>query len=132
MMAANLLCRMFTNLNLLAPDVPVGPNAWGLRSLLELTGPLSELSEGTVSWGSAARSDIVIGVGAPPASPATHRTFFSFCGWDAALEIELTGDEPGPLGLSFRRATAPPRHSFMRPEWLGLNTGQCDRFAYRC
>jgi len=85
----------------IATDIPIGPNAWGLHNLSELIGPLSEISEGTVSWGSAARSDIVVGVGAAPASPAVHRTFFSFSGWDAALEIELTGDEPGPLGALF-------------------------------
>ena len=67
----------------------------------ELVDPLSEISEGSVSWGPAASTDIVVGVGAAPLIPATHRTFFSFSGWDAALEIELTGKQPGPLGALF-------------------------------
>lgn len=101
MMAANLLCRMFTKLHLLAPDIPVGPNAWTIRALSELVDPLSQISEGTVSWGPPPSTEIAVGVGAIPSIPAVHATFFSFGGWDAALELELTGSQPGPLAALF-------------------------------
>ncbi len=101
MMAANLLCRIFTKLHLLAPDIPIGPNAWAIRTLSELVGPLSEISEGSVLWGQAASTEIVVGVGAAPSIPADHATFFSFSGWDAALELELAENRPGPLAALF-------------------------------
>lgn len=101
MMAANLLCRIFTKLYLIAPDIPIGSNAWQIKTLSELVAPLSEISEGDVTWGSPSNSDIAIGVGSNPSIAAKHRTFFSFSGWDAALEIELLKSWSGPLGALF-------------------------------
>jgi hypothetical protein len=101
MMAANLLCRIFTKLHLVAPDIQVGPNAWAIRTLSELVDPLSEISEGDVSWGPAASTEIAVAVGAASTIPPAHATFFSFSGWDAALELELVGSQPGPLAALF-------------------------------
>jgi molybdopterin/thiamine biosynthesis adenylyltransferase len=101
MFAANILTRLFAHVSLCAPTLAVGPNAWGIPQLPDLLDQLSKVSEGNVFWGLYGAPDIVIGVGAAPTIPAPHRTFFSFSGWEAGLEVELPNSHRGPLGALF-------------------------------
>src|SRR6266545_1979879 len=48
--AANLLCRLFTRVHLVAPDLPLGRNPWSLSSLRSAGPVLAGLSEGVVDW----------------------------------------------------------------------------------
>src|ERR1700722_3039174 len=101
MFAANILARIFTDVSLSAPPLAVGPNAWGIKELPDLLDPLSGVSEGKVTWGQSNHPHIVIGVGAAPTISAPHSTFFSFSGWEAALEVQLLDSQRGPLGAFF-------------------------------
>jgi len=101
MFAANLLSRIFTNLILIAPDLSLGPNAWGLQRISDLVPVLAEISEGRVAWQTRDKPDIVVGVGAPPTIAGRFSTYFSFSGCDAAIELELPENVPGPIGALF-------------------------------
>lgn len=101
MLAANLLSRIFAKVYLVAPALPVGPNAWQIADLPDLIDPLSGVSEGNVSWGIPANVDIAVGVGAPPTVASRYSTFFSFSGWDACLDCEVDAKQPGPMGALF-------------------------------
>jgi hypothetical protein len=134
MLAANLLSRIFTKLYLLAPDMLIGPNAWHLTTLAEIAAPLNEISEGSVQWGPPDSADIVIGVGEPPTTNGKFTTFFSFSGWDAALEQQLPSDQSGVFGALFAACygvaqaflyaaeLAGSQHRPMRPFSLSLLT----------
>ena len=64
MLAANLLSHLFTKLHLIAPNLDIGPNPWQVPTLHLFNSPLSDVSEGFVTWERPARSSIVLGIGA--------------------------------------------------------------------
>jgi hypothetical protein len=99
-LTANLMVRMFRRVQLVAPDLPLGPNPWGLESLHALKPMLSELSEGEVVWGNV-EADIAIGVGAPAEARAGRTAFTAFSGFEASLDLALGGELPGPFGALF-------------------------------
>jgi molybdopterin/thiamine biosynthesis adenylyltransferase len=101
MLAANLLNRLFTKVYLVAPDAPLGPNPWQLTRLSELPDSLAGVSEGDAHWGVPDRSDIVLGVGAPPSINGDRRSFFTFNGWLAGLEQDVGSDQSGLFGALF-------------------------------
>ncbi len=101
MLAANLLKRLFTKVYLAAPDASLGTNPWGLARLSELPESLVGVSEGEAHWGAPSRSDIVVGVGAPPSLEGERRSFFTFNGWLAGLEQDVGNDQPGICGALF-------------------------------
>jgi len=100
-LAANLLKRLFSKLSLIANDVPLGPNPWHLSSLRELPNALNGLSEGDVTWGEPASSDIVLGIGAPPQHNAASKSYVTFNGWLSGLEKDVGTDHPGIFGALF-------------------------------
>lgn len=97
LLAANLVVRMFRRVQLVAPDAPLGPNPWGLTSLHDAVPLLRDLCEGTVALGAPARTDIALGVGAPPTTGAPRATFVGFDGWEVTLDAEPAGAHPGLL-----------------------------------
>jgi hypothetical protein len=101
LLSANLLRRLFTKLYLVAPDVRLGANPWNLTRLGEIPHALAGLSEGEVSWGNPNRSDIVLGVGAPPDVDGNRKTFITFNGWLAGLEQDVGNDQPGLFAALF-------------------------------
>jgi hypothetical protein len=100
-LAANLLKRLFTKVYLVAPDAPLGRNPWQLTRLSELPGALAGVAEGDVHWGVPERSDIVLGVGAPPSLAGGRTSFFTFNGWLAGLEQDVGSGETGSFGAIF-------------------------------
>jgi hypothetical protein len=97
-LAANLLARLFTRLQLVAPDAPLGPHPWRLDTLHQLCDELSSVTDGTVTWGNSGCPDIVLGIGAPPTLAASRSTFVTFNGWLAGLEEAADGTELGVFG----------------------------------
>ncbi|MBI5515230.1 MAG: ThiF family adenylyltransferase [Deltaproteobacteria bacterium] len=97
LLAANLVVRMFRRVQLVAPDAALGPNPWGLTSLHEAVPILQQLCEGNVALGAPARTDIALGVGAPPGTGASRTTFVGFDGWSVTLDAAPSGARPGLL-----------------------------------
>lgn len=79
----------------------IGRNPWQLTRLSELPEALAGVSEGDAHWGIPNRSDIVLGVGAPPSLAGGRTSFFTFNGWLAGLEQDVGGGETGPFGALF-------------------------------
>lgn len=101
MLAANLLKRLFTKVYLVAADASVSTNPWGLATLSELPDSLAGVSKGNARWGAPKRSDIVLGVGAPPSVQGERRSFVTFNGWLAGLEQDVGADQDGTFGALF-------------------------------
>jgi molybdopterin/thiamine biosynthesis adenylyltransferase len=98
MLAANLAARLFDDLHLVVPDVPLGPNPWGLSSISGLREPLAGISDGSVNWGPPDDADIVLGIGAMPRACGKQSTFVTFNGWAVGLETAVEAGEPGIFG----------------------------------
>jgi hypothetical protein len=97
--AANQMVRLFSKVHLVAPDVPLGPNPWGIPTLDLLERPLAQLSEGAVEWTCPRSVDVALGIGAPPTARARHQVTACFNGFEASLDLPLgSGDVPGPFG----------------------------------
>lgn len=101
LLAANLLCRIFQRLHLVAPDALLGPNPWGIKRLSEIAPILARISDGEVVWGAPREVDIVLGIGAAPSLSAKRQSWISFSGWNAALDCDLAGNGDGLFGALF-------------------------------
>ena len=133
MMAANLLCRIFTKLYLLAPTSRSAQMPGRSRPCRSLSFLYRIPGKGACYGWNASPGDIAVGVSAVTSSPAAHaRRPFSFGGWDAALEIELTGNQPGPLAALFSACYGTAQAFIFAAQMAGVNTGQCGPFGCRC
>ncbi len=101
MMAANMMVRLFHNVTLLAPDVPMPRNPWMLKALPELLPILKGVALGRVTWNKDGPFDVALGIGKAATVPARRQTFIAFSAWRAAMDTELGAEYEGPIGALF-------------------------------
>ena len=98
LMTCNLLARLFETIQLVAPVVNMPVNPWGLSSTSEIAESLY-IPGHRVIVGNKRQTDVVIGIGEPPVTPATQSTFVDFGAWTSSLDLRLQpAQDACPIG----------------------------------